>query len=172
MIQKLTQYGVAGILLMLLQVAVVNNMVLFRMVHPHIYVMILAILPFAMPQWSILLISFGVGIVMDLFTYTPGMHASACVMAGFMRPHLLNLFNPIQGVNEAEAPHVHALGFGNFLLYLLAFVLFHHLVLHLVEVFSFEEFDRTLLRIGVNTIASWLLMVVIELLGFYRNSNR
>ncbi len=168
MIQGLARYAIVGLLLLLLQVTVVNNMILFNLVHPHVYFMVLLILPFNMPQWSFLLTCFGYGLVMDLFTYTPGIHASACVLVGFLRPHLLNAFTPLKGKGEHEAPHLQALGFGNFSLYLVSFVFFHQLMLHLVEVFSFAELGRTLLRTGINTIATWLVMMVIELLVFYR----
>jgi rod shape-determining protein MreD len=168
MIQVLIRYTFVGLLLLLLQVTVVNNMVLFNLVHPHVYFMVLLILPFTMPQWMLLLTCFGYGLVMDFFTYTPGIHASACVLAGFFRPHLLNSFTPIKGKGDHFAPHIQALGFGNFSLYLVAFIFIHQLMLHFIEVFSFAELHRTLLRIGINTIATWLLMMVIELLVFYR----
>lgn len=168
MIQGLVRYTIVGLTLLLLQVSVVNNMVLFNLVHPHVYFMLLLILPFNMPQWMLLLTCFGYGLVMDFFAYTPGIHASACVLAGFFRPHLLNSFTPIQGKGDHEAPHLQALGFGNFALYLVAFIFIHQLMLHFVEVFSFEEFGRTLLRTGINTLATWLVMMVIELLVFYR----
>jgi rod shape-determining protein MreD len=168
MMQGLVRYTIVGLLLVLLQVTVVNNMVLFNLVHPHVYFMLLLILPFTMPQWVVLLTCFGYGLVMDFFTYTPGIHASACVLVGFLRPHLLNFFTPVKGKGDHEAPHLQALGFGNFALYLVAFIFFHQLMLHFMEVFSFAEMERTLLRTFINTLSTWLLMMVIELLVFYR----
>jgi rod shape-determining protein MreD len=170
MIQQLLRYGIIGLLLFLLQLAVVNNMVLFKLLHPYLYPMLLIILPFGMPQWSLLLTCFGVGLTVDLFTFTPGMHASACVTAGFVRPYLLNTFTPIQGTGDAAGPHLHVIGWGNFLLYSLFFLLIHQLTLHFIEVFSFSGFWRTLLRVVINTAASWLLVMVVELLAFYRNT--
>ncbi len=168
MIQSLVKYTLIGIGLLLLQVSVVNNMVIFHLLYPHIYFLLLVILPFSMPQWTVLLTSFCYGLIMDFFTYTPGMHAAACVLAGFLRPYLLTFFTPIGGKGEEPAPHVQAMGFGNFSLYLLTFTFFHQFTLHLIEVFSLAEFDRTLLRTGMNTIVSWLLLMAIELIGFYR----
>ena len=170
MIQQLIRYSLIALFLILLQVTVVNNIVLFKLLHPYLYLMVLAILPFQMPQWGVLLSCFGIGLLMDLFSFTPGMHASACTAAGFARPFLLTLLRPLQGVGDENAPHMQALGIGNFLLYILGFVLVHQLVLHMVEVFSFHEIGHTLLRVGINTGASWILILVVEMLGFYQKT--
>ena len=169
MIQALLKYGLTFIGLLAVQVLVLNNVTLFHLLHPHIYFMFLLILPISIPHWGMLLLSFGTGIIMDLFTATPGMHASACVVLGFVRPFFLRIFRPRMGASEELEPHIFSLGLGNYLLYILNMTFLHQLVLHFVEVFEFAEFEQTLLRVLINTGSSLLLVLVVELLIFYRN---
>ena len=167
--QAFVKYGLTFIGLFVLQVLVVNNITLFHLLHPYVYFMFLLVLPLGIPQWGVLLLSFFSGMVMDLFTFTPGMHASACVFIGFVRPFALRIFRPRMGTTEDLAPHLYSLGFGNYLLYALTLTFLHQFVLHFMEVFELAEFELTLLRIVINTGSSLLLVVVIELLIFFRN---
>jgi len=169
MIQQVVKYGLSFLAFLGLQMLVVNNITLFYLLHPFVYFMFLLILPVTIPHWNLLLLSFFTGMVMDMFASTPGMHASACVFLGFVRPFFLRIFRPSMEFNEEIAPHAHSLGFGNYLLYALSLTFLHQFFLHFAEVFEFVEWERTLLRIIINTGASFLLIVVIELLVFYRN---
>lgn len=169
MIPNLVKYGLSFVALIGLQVLVINNITLFYLLHPFIYFMFLIILPLSTPNWGILLLSFFTGFTMDLFSSTLGMHASACVFVGFVRPFFLRIFRPNMDYSEEVAPHAHSMGIGNYLFYAFVMTFLHQSFLHFIEVFEFAEFERTLLRIAINTSASFLLVIVIELLVFYRN---
>ncbi len=171
MIPQVIKYGLSFIAFIGLQILVINNITLFYLLHPYVYFMFLLILPLRIPNWAMLLLSFLTGLVMDVFSGTLGMHASACVFLGFIRPFFLRVFRPKMEYSEEVTPHIYDLGFGNYLLYILTLTFLHQAFLHFVEVFEFTEFERTLLRIGINTVASFLLVLVIELLVFYRNLN-
>lgn len=169
MIPQFLKYVISFIAFIALQVMVINNITLFSLLHPYVYFMFLLILPMRISNWALLLISFLTGLVMDFFTGSLGMHASACVFLGFIRPFFLLVFRPKMGLDEEISPHAHSLGLANYLLYAFVLTLLHHAFLHLVEVFEFTDFGRTLLRIILNSGASFLLILVIELLVFYRN---
>lgn len=171
MIQNLLKYGLIFIGVMLLQVLVVNNITLFYLVHPYVYFMLLLVLPVSISNWLLLLIGFFVGIVMDMFASTPGLHASACVFIAFARPLIVRMFRPRTINEEDQDPHIHSFGLGNFVLYALVLTFLHHLFLHIVEVFEFAELDKTLFRVALNTIASLGLILVIELLVLVRNQS-
>lgn len=169
MIQSILKYGLIFIGLIVLQVLVVNNITLFYLVHPYVYFMLILLLPVSISNSLLLVIGFFTGIVMDMFAATPGLHASACVFIAFVRPLTVRMFRP-RSINEEDTdPHIHSFGFGNFVLYALVLTFLHHLFLHIVEVFEFVEFERTLFRVVLNTLASLGLLLVIELLILVRN---
>ncbi|HRE96529.1 MAG TPA: rod shape-determining protein MreD, partial [Flavobacteriales bacterium] len=67
-----------GIFLLLLQGLVLNNLPLGTYFQPYLYVMFIILLPFETPNWMILPLSFFYGLILDSFTNTYGLHASAC----------------------------------------------------------------------------------------------
>ena len=104
MINSLIRYGLIFILLILLQVLVMNNIQFSGYVNPYIYVMIILLLPVEISAWLLLLISFITGFTIDIFSGTPGMHASATVLAGFARPFVLRIISPRDGYESGVAP--------------------------------------------------------------------
>ncbi|HNW56649.1 MAG TPA: rod shape-determining protein MreD, partial [Bacteroidales bacterium] len=68
MINSILRYTLIFILLMLLQILVFDNIQISGYINPYIYVMFILILPFEIPSWLLLLISFAAGFIMDLFS--------------------------------------------------------------------------------------------------------
>ena len=96
------------ILFILVQVFVLNQVPpLHQYITPYIYFLFILWLPFSISRSSLLLVSFICGICLDFFTKTPGLHAAACVLIGYLRPFLINLLVPQQGVefNYRDTSH-------------------------------------------------------------------
>lgn len=168
MIQSYVKYLVIFIILLILQVTVIDNIYLFNLFHPWLYLWILIMLPYRIPKWALLITAFLVGLLIDLFSYTPGMHASASVFIGFIRPFFLKIISSKEEIKETSAPHIGTLGTGNYFIYLLILTFLHHFVLLFVEVFGFHEWERTLLRVVINTGITATLIFIGELIFFYR----
>ncbi len=81
------------VVLVLLQVAVFNNIQLSGFLNPYVYILFILLLPFETPSWLLLILSFLIGFCIDIFSNTIGLHASACVFMGYMRPFVLNLIS-------------------------------------------------------------------------------
>ncbi|KXK43629.1 MAG: membrane protein [Bacteroidetes bacterium OLB11] len=123
------------IFIMAFQVFILNNIVIksaltlgdLPIFIPLIYPFIILILPVNTNHVLVMLISFFVGLTMDMFSNTPGMHAATCVLLGYMRPYLLNLFfqQNIKDLGDT-VPTLYRMGFKYFLLYNLFALLVHH----------------------------------------------
>lgn len=150
--------------LVLVQVLVVQNIELGRFINPHIYVLFILMLPFETPKWLLLVASFFLGITIDLFYDTSGMHAAACVLMGYIRPGVLKLFSPRDGYEFGTQPSIQYLGIPWFLSYAGILVLLHHLVLFYIEIFRFSEFFSTFFRVIVSSIFTLLLVVISQYL--------
>ena len=59
------------VVLVLFQVLVVNHIRLGGYVHPYIYLIFIMLLPINIQNWQLLLLGFGLGLTVDLFTGTP-----------------------------------------------------------------------------------------------------
>lgn len=162
MINSVLRFSLIFILLILLQVLLFNNIEFSGYVNPYVYIMFILLLPFEIPSWLLLLISFFTGLIIDFFSGTPGMHTSATVAAGFVRPYVLRLISPRDGYETGSDPSMMVYGFSWFILYALIIVLVHHFVLFYIEVFRFTDFFRTLFRVMLSSAFSISFILLLE----------
>jgi len=127
--------------------------------------MFILLLPVEIPSWLLLLLSFATGIIIDLFSGSPGMHSSATVFAGFIRPYILRIVSPRDGYESGSEPSMLNYGFRWFLTYALLMVVVHHTALFYLEVFRFADFFRTLLRVLLSSLFTVIFILLFE---FYR----
>ena len=168
MIRQVTNYALQFLALVLFQVFILNNIQLGGYVNPYLYVMFIMLLPFQIPRWLLLLLGFFLGITIDLFTHTPGMHSTATVFIAFLRPYVLDLIAPREGYETGTSPWLHTYGFTWYLRYTLIMVVAHHLVLFYIEAFRMSDFFFTLARVIMSAGLTTLLIITAQYL-FYRD---
>jgi len=165
MINSVVRFIVIIVLLILLQVLVLNNIQFSGFVNPYVYIMIILILPSVTPAWLVLIISFLTGLIIDLFSGSPGMHASATLLAGFSRPLVLRLISPPDGYESGSDLSMAAYGLRWFLIYAAIIVVIHHTALFFLEVFRLTDFFRTIFRILLSSLFTLGFILLIE---YYR----
>lgn len=165
MINSVLKYGLLFIVLLLLQVLLFNNIQFSGYINPYVYVMIILLLPVEMPAWLLLLVSFGTGAVVDVFSGSPGMHSSATVLAGFVRPFILRVISVRDDYEPGAGPSMHTYGLRWFLIYTSVIVLIHHTALFYLEVFRFTDFFRTLIRVILSSVFTIFFILILE---YYR----
>jgi hypothetical protein len=154
------------IVVILFQVLVMDNVMINGYMIPYIYILFIILLPFETPRWVQLISGFALGLIMDFFTGTPGMHTAATVLIAFARPYLLDLLAPRDGFEPETYPRIYYYGFTWFLKYALLIVLLHHLALFYLEVFQLKDFFSTLLRVILSTILSTSTIVLSQYFVF------
>jgi rod shape-determining protein MreD len=165
MINSILRFGLIFILLILIQVFLFNNIQFSGYVNPYVYTMFILLLPVEIPSWLLLLLSFATGLIIDFFSGSPGLHTSATVLTGFVRPYILRIVSPRDGYEGGAEPSMLIYGIRWFFSYTLFIVLIHHTTLFYLEVFRFAEFFRTMLRVLLSTLFSTTFILLIE---FYR----
>lgn len=166
MIEKVIKLLLRFLILVLLQVLVLNNIRLWGYVNPYLYVLFILLLPIETPGWLLMVLSFTLGISIDIFTNTPGMHAAACVFMAFIRPYLLKAMAPRDGYESEKAPTLQNMGLSWFVTYSTILVLLHHVVLFYIEVFRFSEFFSTMSRVLLSTMLTVILILLSDFLFF------
>jgi len=135
------------------------------------YVLIIIILPFETPRLLLLSVSFLVGVTIDLFYDSSGLHASACTLMGFARYYVLKFISPREGYDVGVQPTVEDMGLAWYLSYAGTLVLIHHLFFFYLEAFRFSEFFRIFLRVILSSVGTFVLIYLIQFL-FYTNKKR
>ncbi|MCP4124558.1 MAG: rod shape-determining protein MreD [Bacteroidetes bacterium] len=152
----------------LLQVMVFNNVNVYGLGFPMIYMLPILFIPVMQPAWLVLTAAFLCGLSVDFFTDTGGMHAAATTFMAFARMFVLNRMQPQAGYGKEDSPGIRRFGFQWVLIYLLLLVVFHHLFYFLVEDGGFSRFGHVLLKSSVSTLFSVLLIMIMNLFIFRR----
>ncbi len=166
MINSVIRFGLIFILLMILQILLLNNIQFSGYINPYVYLMFILLLPVEIPAWLLLILAFSTGMLIDIFSGTPGMHTSATLFAGFVRPYVLRIMSPRDGYDTGY-PSMLVNGFKWFFFYTLVMVLIHHTALFYLEVFRLADFFRTFLRVILSSIFSMTFILLFE---FYRKA--
>ena len=171
MINDIIKHSLRFILLVLVQVLVIQNINLGSYINPFLYVFFILSLPFEISGGLLLFISFLLGISIDLFYDTIGMHASASVFMAFCRPTVLKLFSPRDGYDSNMQPSIPYLGMSWYLSYAGVLIILHHLVLFYVEVFRFSNFFGTFFKVLMSSFFTLLIIIITQLL-FYKQRDK
>ena len=160
----LTRNIILFVVLVLLQVGVLNQVQLGGFINPYLYILFIILLPIGTPGWLTLVLSFALGISIDMFCNSPGIHASATVFAGFMRTFLLASMMPRETTEPTDIPNIRLFGAGWFVKYSLMMVIIHHVFLFLVEAFKFSSLHLILWRALLSIVFTMLLIILSQFL--------
>lgn len=153
------------VVLVLLQVVLLNQVQFSGFVNPYIYLLFILLLPVNAPRYFVLIAAFFIGISIDIFSNTLGLHAFASVFAGYFRPFVISSISSRED-DRSEYPGLKQNGFSWFLYYTVIMVFIHHFVLFYAEVFTFHNFFETLYRVFLSSLFSIFVIVLSQFLIF------
>lgn len=172
MIEKIIRIILRFFVLVLVQVLILNNIQLGGYVNPYMYVLFILLLPMETPKSLLLLLAFVLGLTIDMFTNTMGMHAGACVFMAYCRPYVTKVISPRDGYDMDTTPTIQNLGLNWFSTYSIILVLLHHFVLFYLEVFRLHEFFSTFFRIIFSSILTVSLILLSQYLFYKTRSEK
>src|ERR1700712_4224548 len=159
------------VLLVFIQVFLLKNITLYNLSTPYLYILFILLLPFETPNLLLFALSFILGLTIDAFYDTPGLHAAACVLLAFVRILFISITVQKDGFDNEPEPTMSNMGFRWFFTYALILTLFHHFFLFNLEVFRFSEIQYTLTRVVLSSLFTVFLILVSGLL-FFRKKER
>ena len=162
------------VLFILFQVYILNQIPpLHQFIVPYVYFLFILWLPFNINRFWLLLISFLLGLTLDYFTGTYGLHAAPCVLIAYIRPFLLNLLIPQETAEQLYIEPGHkSMGWAPYALYVGILTFVHHFYLVLIEWLQFGNFVYFIGKVAGTTAISLLMIFLAEMLftrqGRYR----
>jgi len=147
--------------LVLIQVLVLNNIQFLGFVNPYIYVLFILSLPARTPRWFVLILGFVLGLAIDTFSNTLGMHTAATVLIAYARSFIIKLFTSIDEGNN-PIPSFHSFGVGAYVKYALVMVILHHSALFFLESFSLSNFWLVLFKIILSSAITMLIILGLK----------
>lgn len=145
-------------LLLFMQIAVFDNIELFGYITPYPYILFIILYPVNSNRYGLLFWSFLLGLTMDMFSNSGGIHTTACLVLAYFRHHI---FRVSFGLSyEYQTIKINSSSVQEQLVFVSFSVLVHHLVLFLLEAFNFNLFGYALLK----TLLSGVFTVIFSVL--------
>jgi len=147
------------IILILAQVAFFDKINFLGYINPYPYILFIILYPVNANKNGLLLASFLLGLTMDMFNNSGGVHAASCVTLAYLRPSFFKFafglsyeYQTVK-INERLTPERFS--------FILISILTHHIVFFLLEIFRFSFFWNILFRTVLSTIFTLLLCILI-----------
>ncbi|MBM3431466.1 MAG: rod shape-determining protein MreD [Bacteroidetes bacterium] len=163
---QLLRYLFRALVLVAVQVYLLNKVPhLHRLVVPSLYFVFVLWLPFSLGRPALLLIGFFLGLAVDYFSLTPGLHAAACVLIAYLRPYLISILMP-RDTQEFQYPEpsVRAMQWAPYVVYLGVLTFLHHFYLTFLQWLSVGSFWSFLGKTLLGTLISLLFILTVDLL--------
>lgn len=148
--------------LLFLQVFVLNNILFFGFINPYVYVAFVFLYPLKEKRIPFLFYSFSLGLLIDFFSDSGGIHAFSILSIAYIRLFFIKLyFRKI----TADYPffNLKSESFGKIFNYTVTLTLIHHLIYFSLANFSFQNFSDVLL----NVLFSSIFTLTLYFLGTY-----
>lgn len=146
--------------LVLLQVLLFNNIQIAGVINPFLYIYFIIALPIHTNRISLIVMGFVLGLVIDVFSNTWGIHAMATTLIAFLRPYIFSLVSTQEELDRVM-PRFRTMG-ANYLKYIVLMVFIHHLLLFSLEAFTFKYYWIVLLKTLVSALITILLILTLE----------
>jgi|TARA_B110000263_G_scaffold249027_1_gene265407 hypothetical protein len=163
MIKDYSIIAIRIFLLILFQVIIFNNINLFGIINPIVYLLFILLYRFDSSQINLLLLSFTIGIIIDLFSNTAGANTIATITVSFLRPVLIKFsLGDVYGFNSLLNRNIRVL---NKLIFIFLIVFIHQLIMSFVEYFNFIMIMSIIKNTIFNSFFSFIIL--LGLLNFY-----
>ena len=122
--------------LLLLQVLVLNHINLFGFINPMVYIVWVMFYPIKKKKTLFLVLSFLLGLCVDIFSDSGGINAAATLCIAYFR---LSILNTILRKTDYDYLlfNLRAISFGKALLFISTLTVIHHFIIFSLEYFSY-----------------------------------
>ncbi len=159
---KTVHFGLLFAFLVFLQVFVLNNILFLGYVNPYLYIAFVFLYPLKKNRFSFLLLSFALGLSIDFFSDSGGIHAFSLVTIAYLRLFFIRVF-----LNKFEVDYpffkLNLEPFGKKFNYIVTLTVLHHFLLFSFANFSFQNMSHVIL----NTLYSSAFTLILYFLSIY-----
>jgi len=150
------------IILLFLQVFVLNNILFLDSINPYLYIVFVFLYPLKTNRIPFLFYSFSLGILVDFFSDSGGIHAFSTLSIAYIRLFFVRIyFRKIEA--DFSFFKLKSESFGKVFNYTVTLTIIHHLILFSFANFSFQNLSNVLL----NTLFSSFFTLTLYFLGTY-----
>lgn len=159
---KTVSYIIFGLILILLQQIIFNNINLFGYINPLMYILFIIYYPIKNNRILFIFMSFCLGLTVDIFSDTLGLHSASCLVLAYLRPIILKISFGLAYIHQVIK--FQNIGFKNRLIYLTLSTITHNFVIFSLEIFSLTNFTYLLQKVLLTALFTVFLGLVFSYL--------
>ena len=152
------KYGIRLIVVILLQALLIDHLQWMGICHPQVYILCLLMFPIRLPEWVDMLIGALIGLVMDLYANSLGIHISACIAVMYFRrlliPHLVSDSERVS--TEINSASIGTIAFVKMVVYM---VLLHHTWVGMLHAWSIHRIGITLVSVLFSSLITIAIII-------------
>lgn len=156
------QSGLRFVILVLVQGLVLNHVNFMGYINPYPYILFIALFPINNNRPMFVFLSFLLGLSVDFFTDSGGIHAAACVTICYIRPPILKF--SFGTIYDNQTIKFSQIDLGNRIVYFSIIAVIHHLILFSLEVFNTSDILLILKKTLFSSIFTILLCTLLSIL--------
>ena len=147
--------------LILLQIIVLNNINFLGYINPFLYIFFIFLYPLKRIDTPLILLSFFLGLSIDIFSNSGGINAAATLFIAFIR---IPVLQSVVGNREIDfnSVSIKKLPFYKSLYYITILTLMHHLIVFSLEYFKWNSFKIIITK----TILTSIFTIILILISF------
>lgn len=155
--------------LVLLQALVLNHVHIYGYATPVLYIYFILKCNSGMSRNELMGWGVTLGLLVDMFSNTPGVNASIATFLAFIRNPLLRMFT-LRDLSESFEPSMKSMGEFSYIKYVCIAVFIHIVLLLLVDSFSLLYSFNLFLKIISDTVASVICILCVDAIRRNRKS--
>ncbi len=150
------------VLLVLTQVLICNHINFLGYINPYIYILFIALYPIKNNRASIILLSFILGLTIDIFQDSGGINAAASVFIAYIRPIVLKF--SFGSLYEHQTIKFSTVDLGSKTVYIALLAVIHHFILFSLEIFNLSKILLILQKTLFSSIFTIILSILITII--------
>lgn len=150
------------IVLVILQALVLNHIDFLGYINPYLYILFIILYPVKNNRMLFIFLSFLLGLGVDMFSDSGGVHAAASVTLAFIRPAILK--SVFGALYEHQTVKFNNIAFSQKIVYISLLVIIHHLIIFLLEIFNISQIILILQKTLFSSIFTIILCILVTII--------
>lgn len=158
------KHSIRFVLFILAQSLIFNQMEVGFGIQIMIYPLFVFLLPVEMGVFSLMSLSFILGLAIDAMSNTYGLHASSLLFVAYLRPVFFKIFAPRDGYDPNTETNIHMMGTSWYVKSFGILMLIHHFWFFLIEIFKLNDLIYILQKTLISVVLSFIICTLIQYL--------
>lgn len=150
------------LLLITVQVLICNNVMLFNVAMAFVFIYIIIRLPIDLSTSWLMTWGFFSGLIVDIFSDTPGVNSLACTLLAMLKRPMLYAYVPRDDRTKDIIPSLSSLGFSVYGKYLFSMSTIYCLLTFTIEYFNFADVKEIVIMTASSSILTFLILLGID----------